>query len=150
MVYYKQVIGKLLACEFRHYECFLAEHAREMADSMAPVIAWGFVQISLNIRPCWGVIATDRHTALLVKPHIGHGFFIERPAARVDHERDHEEVNGSANQAVHVRRLYDIASPSNSLRIVQCLQGQNQCNHELENLVGKGIAPVSHRFFTYP
>ena len=78
-----------------------------MADSMAPVIAWTLLWRNSmgNIRLCQRVTNIHSHTALLVEPHIGHCFLVERPAARIDHKRDHDEVNDSANLAVHVRSL---------------------------------------------
>ena len=42
------------------------------------------------------------YATLLVKPYVGYGIFVKRPATPVDHERDHEKINGSTNQFVHV------------------------------------------------
>jgi len=39
---------------------------------------------------------------LLAEPYVSYSLLVKRPAASVDHERDHEKVNGLANQFVHI------------------------------------------------
>src|SRR3989338_10551180 len=74
-----------------------------MANGMAPVVAWALGRISFAcIGFCKRLIATRSHALLLAEPHVSHSFFVERPAAKVDHERNHEQVNGSTNQSIHV------------------------------------------------
>lgn len=74
-----------------------------MPDGMAPVITWGFrgntCFYSLEVR--LRVVIIYNQTTLLVKPHVSYGFLVKRPAARIDHERDHEKIYGSTNHSAH-------------------------------------------------
>jgi hypothetical protein len=74
-----------------------------MTNGMAPVVAWTLGRINFAyIGFCKRRITTGSHALLLAEPHVSHSFCVERPAANVDHERDHEQVNDPTNQSIHV------------------------------------------------
>ena len=54
------------------------------------------------------MVIVHSQATLLAEPHVGYGIFIKRPATRVDHERDHEQVNDPMNQSIHVLSLKGI------------------------------------------
>ncbi|MBI4936885.1 MAG: hypothetical protein HY846_01450 [Nitrosomonadales bacterium] len=107
-------IEKLPIGKFWRYKNPLVEQSNQMDGSMAPMIAWAFQRAALdsegfNLRAA----GIHRHAALLAKPHVGHSFFVEHPAARINHERDHEKVNGTTSQAIHARSLNGTAMKRN-------------------------------------
>ena len=56
--------------------------------------------MTVCIMPCICNQAT-----LLIEPDIGNRFFIERPASRIAHEREHQEVNGQTKSFFHGRNV---------------------------------------------
>lgn len=81
----------------------MVEKPHEITHGMAPVVAWNLDRISFAcIGLCKRLVTTGSHALLLVEPHISHSFRVERPAANVDHERDHEQVDDPACQGIHV------------------------------------------------
>lgn len=110
-------IGKLPICKFGRYKNPLVKQSHQMDGGMAPMIACALQGAGLDIIGFSRRVADiHRHAALLAKPHVGHSFLVERPAARIDHERDHKKVNGTTNQAVHVRSLSGAAMKRNRFK----------------------------------
>lgn len=50
---------------------------------------------------------------LLAEPHVSYSLLVKRPATSVDHERDHEKINGSMNDSVHFFVLKNIVPKRN-------------------------------------
>lgn len=72
----------------------------EMVYCVAPMVAHN----SLDVRFTFGRLRSGRGIISLgglPQERVGHGLTVERPAARIDHQGDQQELNNSSERGRH-------------------------------------------------
>jgi len=86
----------------------------EMVHGVAPMVAHNPLDVGFSLaglRSSRGIVSLGRLRRF--QERVGHGLAVERPAASVDHECDHEKINGSTNHPAHFFMLTGIVPKRN-------------------------------------